>query len=236
MTLRVLLAALDILVGVWLVAAGSLGRWKRPAGRVGVLMMLAGAAWLAGSVVPALFFAHRGPLVHLHLSYPSGRLRRRAAVAVTVAVYLASLAEGFLRLPWLTLTLAAAVALVATDTFLRTTGPARKAALPALGAALAFAGILAVSSLNVLLRWGVDAPVAVAYDVTIAWAVAILLLDLLTSRWVDATVTDLVLDLGSPRGSPGCAASSAEPSATRRWRSGSGSRGARRTSTRAGSR
>ena len=54
-------------------------------------MTLAGAAWLAGAVIPGLTFAHRGPLVHLHLSYPSGRLRRRAVVAVSLAVYTVSL-------------------------------------------------------------------------------------------------------------------------------------------------
>ncbi len=57
---------------------------------------MAGAAWLAGAVVPGLTFAHRGPLVHLHLSYPSGRLRRRAVVAVSLAVYTVFLAESWL--------------------------------------------------------------------------------------------------------------------------------------------
>ena len=36
---------------------------------------LAGAAWLAGDVWSALVYAHRGPLVHALLTYPSGRTR-----------------------------------------------------------------------------------------------------------------------------------------------------------------
>ena len=41
--------------------------------RVGALMLLAGG-WLLGTLVPAALLVHRGPLVHLHLSYPTGRL------------------------------------------------------------------------------------------------------------------------------------------------------------------
>ncbi len=89
-------SVLDPAVGVWLVVSGVVSRTLRPASKVGLLITLAGAAWLADAVVPGLTFAHRGPLAHLHLSYPSGRLRRRAVVAVSLAVYTVSL--GYLRL------------------------------------------------------------------------------------------------------------------------------------------
>jgi signal transduction histidine kinase len=200
---RSVLTLLDPAVGVWLVASGIVGRTRRPASRVGPLMMLAGVGWLAGAAVPALVFVHRGPLVHLHLSYPSGRLRRRRAVAVTVVVYAVSVFEGVARLPWLTLALSVWVVAVAVDTFARTTGAARKAAFPALGAALGFAGVLGVSALNRLFVWSLDAPLAVGYDAVVAIAVGVLLIDLLTGRWVDATVTDLVLALGSRTGVTG---------------------------------
>jgi signal transduction histidine kinase len=194
---------IDPLVGLWLVAAGFLGRLRRPASRVGALMALAGATWLAGAAVPALAFAHRGPLVHLHLTYPSGRLRRRRVRAVTAAVYVASVIEGITGLPWLTFGLSVAVAAVASDTFARTTGAARKAARPALGAALAFAAVLAASALDRVFTLGLDSLLAVGYDLVVASAVGVLLLDLLTGRWVDATVTDLVLALGSRAGITG---------------------------------
>lgn len=204
MTARSVLAVIDPMVGLWLLAAGAVGRARRPTSRVGALMVLAGGTWLAGAVAPALAFAHRGPLVHLHLTYPSGRLhRRRRVLAVTGAVYVASVVEGIAGLPWLTFGLSAAVAAVALDTFARTSGTARKAARPALGAALAFAAVLAAGALNRMLSLDVDFPLALGYDLVVAGAVGLLLLDLLTGRWVDATVTDLVLALGSRAGITG---------------------------------
>ncbi len=203
MNLRTVLAVLDPLVGVGLVAAGVTARRRRSTSRVWLHMTLAGASWLAGTALTALAFAHRGPLVHLHLSYPGGRLRRRLAVAVTAAVYAVSVLEGFVAVPWLTLVLSATVVAVAVETFAQSTGAARKAGLPAFAAALGFAGALAFSSLNRIYGWGLDGPVAVGYDLVIVVAVAVLLADLLAGRWVDATVTDLVLALGSRAGVTG---------------------------------
>ena len=203
MNLKTVLVVLDPLVGVCLIAAGVTARARRGTSNVGLHMTLAGTAWLAGTLVATLAFVHRGPLVHLHLSYPGGRLRRRLAVAVTVAVYAVSVLEGYVGVPWLTLVLSVAVVAVAVETFAQSTGAARKAALPALAAALAFAGALGFSSLNRIYGWGLDGPVAVGYDVVIVVAVAVLLADLLNGRWVDATVTDLVLDLGSRAGVTG---------------------------------
>ena len=44
--------------------------------------MLAGAAWLAGDVWSALVYAHRGPLVHALLTFPTGRTRSPLIVVV----------------------------------------------------------------------------------------------------------------------------------------------------------
>ena len=69
-------AALDLLVGLVFVALGVPllpSRRRRP---VGVLMMAVGGAWLLGSTFTAAVFLYRGPLIHLLLSYPTGRARR----------------------------------------------------------------------------------------------------------------------------------------------------------------
>ena len=42
---------------------------------VGALMALAGVTWFLGTLFAPALYLHRGPLVHLHLSYPTGRLR-----------------------------------------------------------------------------------------------------------------------------------------------------------------
>ena len=191
-----LLQIADPTVGIVLLACGAVTWARRPKSRVGLLLAAAGGCWFLGSLWSAAVFLHRGPLVHLHLSYPTGRVRRPLTVATVVAAYVVAVAEGFIDSPWLTLGLALLVAIAALDVFVRTSGKARKAGGPALGAALAFAGVLALSSANLLLGWDADRPVLLVYDLTICAVAIVLTADLLWGRWTDATVADLVTQLG----------------------------------------
>ena len=56
--------------------AALLAAQRRGGDRVAALLAATGLAWLAGSLVPAALYLHRGPLVHLLLAYPSGRAPR----------------------------------------------------------------------------------------------------------------------------------------------------------------
>ena len=167
-------------------------------------MVATGVCWFAGSVVGAAVFLHRGPLVHLHISYPTGRLRRRLAVGV-VGLGL-RVGRGGGRCPrtagcrwcWRCSSRPRRV-----DVFTRTSGPARKAGGPALGAALAFAAVLALASANQLLGWDADTPVLLAYDAVVATVSVVLLADLLRGRWTDDTLADLVTGLGRGAGPEG---------------------------------
>jgi signal transduction histidine kinase len=191
-----LLQITDPIVGMVLLACGAVTWARRPKSRVGLLLIVASGCWFLGSVWSAAVFLHRGPLVHLHLSYPTGRVRRPLTVVTVVAAYVVAVVEGLVDSPWLTLGLAVLVAVAAVDVFARTSGKARKAGGPALGAALAFAGVLALSSANLLLGWDADRPVLLAYDLTICAVAIVLMADLLWGRWTDATVADLVTQLG----------------------------------------
>ena len=110
-------------------------RQKRPASRIGVLMGLAGFGWFAGSFWSGAAFLHRGPLVHLHASYPTGRLRWWPAVATVVIAYVARV-DPIAGNDWATLAMSALVATVATANYLRSSGTARRAGRPALLAGL----------------------------------------------------------------------------------------------------
>jgi signal transduction histidine kinase len=198
-----LLALTDAAVGTTLLLCGAAAWRARPASRTGLLMVATGLCWFAGSVVGVAVFLHRGPLVHLHISYPTGRLRRRLAVAVVALAYVSAVAEGLSENSWLSLLLAVLVAVAAVDVFTRTSGPARKAGGPALGAALAFAAVLAVASANQLLGWGADTAVLLAYDAVVATVSVVLLADLLRGRWTDDTLADLVTGLGPGAGAEG---------------------------------
>ena len=96
----------------------------------------------------------------------------------------------------MTLVLAALVAVAAADVFLRTSGTARRAGIPAFGAALAFAGVLALGAVQRLAGWDADREVLWVYDIVIASLAIVLLVDLLRGRWAEAVVAGLVVDLG----------------------------------------
>jgi signal transduction histidine kinase len=188
----------DLAVGWLLIGCGLVAWERRPESRVGPLMALAGGTWFLGNFWAVALYLHRGPLVHLHLSYPTGRLPTWLARVVVGAAYVTAAVEPLARNDWLTLALSGLVALAAVQVFMGTSGPARKAGGPALAAALAFAAVLALGALSRLGDWGSTDAVLLTYDAVIACVAVGLLVDLLRGRWADAVVTGLVVDLGAP--------------------------------------
>lgn len=188
----------DLAVGWILIGCGFVAWERRPESRVGAIMSLAGFTWFLGTVFSPALYLHRGPLVHLHLSYPSGRLLTRLSRAVVAAAYIDAAFVPLARLDALTLVLSGAVALTAIQVFLRTSGTARRAARPALEAALAFAGVLAFGAIGRAAGWNPDL-VLWTYDVVIASLAIVLFVDLMRRRWTEAVVTGLVVDLGAPQ-------------------------------------
>ncbi len=197
------LPLVDALTGLVLLGAGVIAWRGRPRSRVGALLVLAGLCWFIGSVVGLLAFLHRGPLVQLHVTYPTGRTHRRLATLVVALAWVVAVMEGLRPVPWLTLSVSALVAGVAVDIFARSSGNARKAGGPALVSALLFAGVLAASSVNRLTDLRLDTGIAVTYDVVVMLVAAWLTVDLLAGRWTEATVADLVTQLGGEPGPQG---------------------------------
>jgi signal transduction histidine kinase len=188
------LTGADFAVGCVLIGGGVAAWDRRSESRVGIVMLFASAMWFLGNLASPLLYLHRGPLVQLHLSYPTGRLRSRLVWAVVAAAYVDAAVEPLARNRLLTLGLACAVALTALRVFAGTSGLSRKAGKPALAAALAFAAVLALASSGRLLGWKTD---LLVYDLVIASAAVVLVVDLLRGRWSDAIVTGLVVDLGT---------------------------------------
>ena len=190
------LVVADGVVGLVLVTCGFVAWERRGESRVGPLMFLSGYTWFAGNLWSQLLYLHRGPLVHLQISYPTGRLRRRLAQVTVGAAYVDALVLTIAENNVLTLVLAALVAAAALEGYLRASGTARRAGIPALAAALAFAGVLAFGAVERLAGWDADRAALWAYDIVIASLAVVLLVDLLRGRWAEAVVADLVVDLG----------------------------------------
>ena len=197
------LAVADVAVGGCLIAASTIASTRRPESRVGALLGLSGVTWFAGSVFPGALYLHRGPLVHLHLAYPTGRLRGRPSRVIVGVAYATAAVGPLARNDTLTIAVAILVAVTAASVFLPTLGPTRRALLPALAAALAFSAILGLAAIQRIIGWQITDAVAWTYDAVVVAVALVLLADLLRGRWAEAVVTGLVVDLGGQPGTGG---------------------------------
>jgi signal transduction histidine kinase len=186
----------DVVAGLALLIAGA-AIWTRDRrDGSGLLMVLTGATWFAGDAFPALLFAHRGPLVHLLLTYPSGRTRSRSAAAVIGAAYIDGLLPTVARSPWATIALMTAVTIVAAGRRRAARGAERRALAAALAGAGAVGGTLALAAIARLAGADAGAAAVWAYEAAVAATACGLAAERLSGRRSGAAVTGLVVDLG----------------------------------------
>lgn len=191
-----LLSGSDLVAGLALAASGLSVLTRTRRHPVGLLLLASSGAWFLGYLSPVLVFLHRGPLIHLQLSYPTGRLHRRTVWVAVAAGYAWALVAGWTRQPAGTAIVAALVAVSAVAAYLNATGPARHAGRPALAASLIFASILALSAANQLIGLQADLTVALVYDAGVATIAVWLAADFRHAGWTQATLADLVTQLG----------------------------------------
>jgi signal transduction histidine kinase len=192
--------AADLAVAFAFIACGTTA-WigGRAGGLTAPLMVATGAAWLAGSVSDEFALLHRGPLVHLLVTTPGGRLRTWPQRVVVVAAYAAAVpAVG--RDEVVTVALAVAVIAVAIGRWASAGGRARAVAAvasAAIGVVLVAGAVVEPAAAGVVL-WCYQA-------VLVGTAVALFAV----LRWGRSAVTGLVIDLGERRGSLAAALSRA---------------------------
>ena len=188
-------AVADVATGVALLAVGAVTWSRAHHSRTGPLLALTGAAWLAGNVASALVYAHRGPLVHTLLTYPSGRTRSAPIVAVIAFAYLDGLAPAVARSPWVTIALMATVMGVATWRWSAAHGPERRARMVPIACSAAVAAPLVLAAVGRLTGAETDVIATWTYEAAIAVTAGVLAVDLLSGRSVRAAATGLVVDL-----------------------------------------
>lgn len=134
-------AAGDLAVGLaFTVGAALVLRRSSP---VAALLAATGSTWFLGSLVGPLVFLHRGPLVHLLLSYPRGRLGSRFERAVVAAAYAVALVCPLGRSVAVTGGLASVVLAAAVSRHAHSVGLERRARATALACTAALAAVLA---------------------------------------------------------------------------------------------
>ena len=146
-------------------------------------------------------YVYRGPLIHLLVAYPSGRLSSRLDRAAVALGYAAAVVTPVWRSEIATIVLAVLVVAVCALSYRRAVGPARRARLLALRAAAAV-GLVLVGGAAARLAVPVgDAsePSLLALEATLCAVAGGLLAGLLSPSWERAAVTDLVVELGESR-------------------------------------
>ena len=202
----------DLLTGWTMIGCGLAGWWRRPQSRSGALLVATGFAWFAPNFavtgVAALgwlsahaLYLHRGPLVHLVLTYPRGRLVRRLDVTAVAAGYAAATVTPVWGSQTATIVLAALLVAVAVRGYVCAAGRERRIRLAALQATTVLAAVLAAIALvRLALPVGPAGPATLhAYQASLCALSLGLVIGLLRGRWERAEVADLVVELGEIR-------------------------------------
>jgi signal transduction histidine kinase len=184
----------DLLVGVvWIAVSAALWQEER-ARRMAAISAGLAATWLAGSIEPALVVLHRGPLMHLVLGYPSGRLDSTAARALVTAAYVQGALGAELDGPGWTLAFGTALAGAACVRAAAATGAVRRSRLVPAGVAAGAGAVLSFGALSQVA--GGDPDVLLAYQLVLIASGLAVALDLRMASWSDASIAGLVIDLG----------------------------------------
>ena len=202
----------DLLAGWTLIACGLIAWSRRAASRSGALMAAAGFAWFlpnfATTDITALdwlseqaLYLHRGPLVHLVLTYPRGRTASATDRAAVVGGYVAAVFPAVWGSEAVAVVLSVAMGAVAGRGYIRAIGRARRRRLAALQATgfllLVFAGT-ALARLAFPTQEVTDATLLV-YEASLSGLALVLLAGLISEPWLRAEITDLVVDLDATR-------------------------------------
>ena len=186
-----------------------MGWSKRPDSHSGPLMTATGFAWFAANFTTTglsavdwfgdqALYLHRGPLVQLVLTYPSGRLGGRLDRLAVALGYVAAIYPSIWRSETATIVLAGLLVAVAGHGYARALGRQRRARLASLQATTFVAALLAATAtvrLAAPTQLTTDASL-LAYQGGLCVLAVSLLAGLVLAPWDRAGVTDLVVELG----------------------------------------
>jgi len=202
----------DLAVGWSFIVCGLVAWSRRPESRSGPLLTLAGFAWFAGNFattgVAALdwlsahaLYLYRGPLVHLVLTYPRGRVKSRLDAAAVSVGYVVAVVTPVWQSEVATIVLAVALVLVAARGYALTAGRERRERLAALQASAGLALVLGIGAAHLAVSAGSTAwdATLLVYEVSLSVLAVVLLAGLLEAPWEGREMSDLVVELGETR-------------------------------------
>ena len=141
--------AFDVAVGLTFIGAAVITLGIPSARRIAYLELATGVAWFAGALTPVASGVYLGFLVHLLVTYPTGRIEptvQRAVVAIGYGLAVIASPVGWVGLETALLAAAAATALFRAST---TAGPLRRGRLGAAAVAATLAVAFALVTAGV---------------------------------------------------------------------------------------
>jgi signal transduction histidine kinase len=188
----------DAGAGYALVFLGLAAWSRRPERRAGPIMGAAGFAWFLGTAWNPAVFLHRGPLAHLLLSYPSGRLSSRVERSAVGVAYAYAAVYPVADNDYATIAFAVGLVALSIRRYSVAWRTERRSRLAPLTASTAFGLVLVSGAATRLADLGGGHAELWAYDLSVLLIAVGLFADLLWGRWTQAAVTGLVIDLGRP--------------------------------------
>jgi signal transduction histidine kinase len=202
----------DLAVGWTLIACGLVAWSRRPASRSGALMVATGFAWFAANFTTTglaavdwlseqALYLHRGPLLHLVLSYPRGRPAGRVDRAAVTIAYGVAVMPAIWGSETATFVLAGSIVGVAGYGYAGAVGRERRMRLAGFQATAFLAAVLAgTAALRIAFpTQEVEEGTLLAYEVSLCVLAVALLAALVREPWARKGITDLVVDLGEAR-------------------------------------
>ena len=199
----------DLLTGWTLLGCGLVAWSRRPESRSGHLLVAAGVAWFVpnlgagtwGWLATYGLYLHRGALIQLVLTYPSGRSHGRLDRAAVITGWVMALAAPVWRSQAWTIAAATLLAGYAYVRYAGSVGVERRSRRIAARATIALAAVIAATAairLTVKTPAGQEATL-LGYETALCILAVALLVGLLRRPADASVVTDLVVDLGGYR-------------------------------------
>jgi signal transduction histidine kinase len=188
--------ATDIAAGWAFCVAGVLAWGGRRPRAIALLLGVTGFTWLLGALVPSMLDLYRGPLVHLLISYPTGRVNGRLPRGVVLVAYLSGVFGQLQLVQSIAPLLFVISALVAVRTAQGTTGPQARGRASGAAGAVAVAAASTVLTVGTLAGWMDPDTGRWIYALVLGATGLFLAADLRWGGWARDAVARVVIDLG----------------------------------------
>jgi signal transduction histidine kinase len=190
------LVVADLTIG-WLFIGGGFVLWRsRPANRMGVLLIATGAAWFAATLWPPAAFLYCGPLVHLLIAHPTGRVMRWRSRAFVAAVYVVTVLAAISPSSGIGLSIGALIISVGVVRLVETARRGARSALATYAFAVLVGLVLLVASVARLAGSPVGDVGLLAYQAVLAATVISVVVDVLWRASSPGILASFVVDLG----------------------------------------